>query len=203
MFNRIKCLLLFTCFADNDECTLGTHNCHGNATCTNTDGSFTCACNVGYTGNGVTCAGMKKSDIASVSLSLIQTDVFFPVIFFLFSKIILKILCPVISSPLSQLINDSFQCGNFPDKMKLAKVIPLFKKGCVVTTSNDRPISLLSVFSKITEKIMYKRLYNFLELHNVLYSMQFGFRASHSINHALISMTEKIKESLDNRRFGC
>ena len=50
---------------------------------------------------------------------------------------------------------------------------------------------------------MYKRLYNFLELHNVLYSMQFGFRASHSINHALISMTEKIKESLDNRRFGC
>ena len=79
----------------------------------------------------------------------------------------------------------------------------MFKKGCVVTTSNYRPISLLSVFSKITEKIMYKCLYNFLELHNVLYSMQFGFRASHSINHALISMTEKIKESLDNRRFGC
>ena len=49
---------------------------------------------------------------------------------------------------------------------------------------------------------MYKRLYSFLELHNVIYSMQFGFRASHSINHALISMTEKIKESLDNRRFG-
>ena len=116
---------------------------------------------------------------------------------------ILKILCPVISSPLSQLINDSFQCGIFPYKMKLAKVIPLFKKGCVVTTSNYRPISLLSVFSKITEKVMYKRLYNFLKLHNVLYSMQFGFRASHSINHALISMTEKIKESLDNRRFGC
>ena len=116
---------------------------------------------------------------------------------------ILKILCPFISSPLCQLINDSFQCGLFPDKMKLAKVIPLFKKGCVATTSNYRPISLLSVFSKITEKVMYKRLYSFLEVHNVLYSLQFGFRASHSINHALISMTEKIKESLDSRRFGC
>ena len=109
----------------------------------------------------------------------------------------------MISSPLSQLINDSIQRGIFPDKVKLAKVIPLFMKGCVVTTSNYRPISLLSVFSKITENVMYKRLYNLLELHNVLYSMQFGFRASHSINHALISMKEKIKESLDNRRFGC
>ena len=84
--------------------------------------------------------------------------------------------------------------------MKLAKVIPLC---CVVTTSNYRPISLLSVFSKITEKVIYKCLYSFLEVHNVLYSLQFGFRAIYSINHALISMTEKIKESLDNRRFGC
>ena len=86
--------------------------------------------------------------------------------------------------------------------MKLAKVIPLFKKGCSVTASNYRPISLLSVFSKITEKVMYKRLYNFLEKHSILYSFQFGFRESHSINHALVSMTETIKNSLDNRKFG-
>ena len=46
--------------SDNNECTLGTHNCHNNATCTNTDGSFTCACNTGYTGNGVTCSGKNK-----------------------------------------------------------------------------------------------------------------------------------------------
>ena len=52
--------------------------------------------------------------------------------------------------------------------------------------SNYRPISLLSVFSKISEKLMYKRLYNFLELNKILYNLQFGFRASHSINHALI-----------------
>ena len=101
------------------------------------------------------------------------------------------------------MINESFQSGIFPDKMQQAKVIPLFKKGCPMTASNYRPISLLSIFSKITEKLMYKRLYNFLEIHKVLYHLQFGFPASHSVNHALISMTQSIKNSLDNKKFGC
>ena len=116
---------------------------------------------------------------------------------------ILKLLSPLISSPLSQIVNESFQSGIFPDKMKLAKVIPLFKKGCRLAASNYRPISLLSIFSKIIEKVMYKRLYKFLEKHEILYTLQFGFRASHSIDHALVSLTEAIKNSLDNRKFGC
>ena len=116
---------------------------------------------------------------------------------------LLKILSPHISFPLSQIINESFQSGIFPEKMQRAKVIPLFKKGCPLTTSNYRSISLLSVFSKVTEKLMYKRLYNFLEVHKILYNLQFGFRASHSVNHALISLTESIKNSLDNKKFGC
>ena len=49
-------------FSDINECILGTHNCHANAACSNTDGSFTCACNSGYTGNGVTCTGMLNFD---------------------------------------------------------------------------------------------------------------------------------------------
>ena len=56
-----------------------------------------------------------------------------------------------------------------------------------------RPISLLSVFSKITEKLMHTGLYNFPEQHNVLYSLQFGFRSKNSTVHALISLTESIK----------
>ena len=116
---------------------------------------------------------------------------------------LLKILSPHISSPLSQIINESFLSGIFPAKMQHAKVIPLFKKGCPLTVSNYRPISLLSVFSKISEKLMYKRLYNFLEVRKILYNLQFGFRASHSTNHALISLTESIKNTLDNKRFGC
>ena len=69
---------------------------------------------------------------------------------------ILKALFPLISPPLSQ-------SGIFLEKMKLAKVIPLFKKGCPLAASNYRPISLLSAFSKLTEKVMYQRLYKFLE----------------------------------------
>ena len=116
---------------------------------------------------------------------------------------LLEILSPHISPLLSDIVNESFQSGIFPEKLRLAKVIPLFKKGCPLTASNYRPISLLSVFSKVIEKVMYKRLYDFLELHNILYNFQFGFRASHSINHALISLTERIKNSLGNRRIGC
>ena len=116
---------------------------------------------------------------------------------------ILKILSPLISPLLSQIINESFQTGIFPDKMKLAKVIPLFKKGYVLTASTYRPISLLPIFSKIIEKVMYERLYKFLEKYKILYSSQFGFRANYSINDALVSLTEAIKNSLDNRKFGC
>ena len=116
---------------------------------------------------------------------------------------ILKLLSPLISSPLAQIINQSFQSGLFPDKMKLAKVIPLFKKGCPLIAANYRPISLLSVFGKITEKVMYKRLYKFLEKYEILYALQFGFRSNQSSDHALVSLTEAIKNALDNRRFGC
>ena len=48
-------------FLDNNECADGTNNCHANAACTNTDGSFTCACNTGYSGNGVTCTGRAEN----------------------------------------------------------------------------------------------------------------------------------------------
>ena len=116
---------------------------------------------------------------------------------------ILKLLSPLIASPLSQIINESFQSGIFPDKMKLAKVIPLFKTGCTLTASNYRPISILSVFSKNIEKVMYVRLYSFLQKYEIMYTLQFGFRASHSINHALVSLTEAIKNSLDNKKYGC
>ena len=79
----------------------------------------------------------------------------------------------------------------------------MLKQGCPLTVSNYRPISLLSVFSKISEKLMHKRLYNFLEAHKILYNLQFGFCAFHSTNHALISLTECIKNTLDNKNFGC
>ena len=69
--------------------------------------------------------------------------------------------------------------------------------------SNDRAISLLPIFSKIYERLMYKRLYSFVTCKKIIYQLQFGFQQHYSVGHALISMTEAIKHTLDNRRFGC
>ena len=116
---------------------------------------------------------------------------------------LLKIVGCSISPLLALLINQSFQSGINPDKFKIAKVISLFKKGNPERPSNYRPISLLSIFSKTCEKLMYKRIYSFLEVHNILYSLQFGFQKNHSIDHALVSLTESVKITLDNKRLGC
>ena len=80
---------------------------------------------------------------------------------------LLKIALPVIINPLCKLINHSFITGIFPDAVKISKVIPIFKAGS--TQDNYRPISLLSIFSKIIEKLMHTRLYLFLEQHTKQY----------------------------------
>ena len=109
----------------------------------------------------------------------------------------------MVSHPFSEIVNKSFSTGVFPHKLKLAKVVPIHKKGSFDNPTNYRQISLLSVFSKVIEKLMHQRLYKFLELCDVLYSLQFGFREKHSTNHALISMTEAIKTTINDKRFGC
>ena len=108
-----------------------------------------------------------------------------------------------VSEPLSNIINDSFITGVFPGKLKISRENPLHKKESSLDPNNYRPISLLSIFSKIYEKVMYTRLYKFLENSNLFYSKQFGFRSKHSTNHALISISENIKNSIDNGKFGC
>ena len=69
--------------------------------------------------------------------------------------------------------------------------------------ANYRPISLLSVFSKIHEKLIYKRIYSYLDKNNLIYKKQFGFRSNYSTNHALISITESIRKLLDSGLYVC
>ena len=109
----------------------------------------------------------------------------------------------LLSIPLSLIFNISQKTGTFPELLKLSKTIPVFKKGSKLDVSNYRPISLLSNINKIFEKVMYRQVYKFLEDNNSLYSLQFGFRSKHSTSHALIQITEKIKNALDNGNHVC
>ena len=108
-----------------------------------------------------------------------------------------------ISSPLSKIINIAISTGVHPEKLKLVNAIPIFKKGSRLIISNYRPISLLSNLNKIFEKIMFKRIYSFIEINKILYPLQFGFRTKHSTNHALVCITERIRNSLDNNKVAC
>ncbi len=114
---------------------------------------------------------------------------------------IFKLIQFEVASPLAKIANLSFETGVHPEKLKMAKVIPIYKKGCKLSTSNYRPISLLSNINKIFEKIVFERVYSFIEKHEMIYRHQYGFRKKHSTNHALISITEQIRKALDENKF--
>ena len=80
--------------------------------------------------------------------------------------------------PLCKIINTSFITGAYPDKLKIAKVIPAHKRGSTEDLNNSRPISSLSMCDKIMEKLMHRRLYDFLEIYNI-----FGFKKQTSTIH--------------------
>ena len=111
---------------------------------------------------------------------------------------ILKFYADIFCKPISKLVNLSFSQGVFPESLKLAKVIPIFKKNDPQICSNYRPISLLSIFSKIYEKCMHSRLYSFFTKYDLIFSRQFGFRHKYSTGHALLSLIELIKHHIEN-----
>jgi len=89
---------------------------------------------------------------------------------------ILKISAPYVLSPLTYIFNKVLSTGIFPERLKFSEVTPLLKKGDITEFSNYRPISLLTSLSKITEKIIFKRLYNYLNDNNILVGDQYGLR---------------------------
>ena len=104
-----------------------------------------------------------------------------------------------LSIPLFQLINLSFKFSLAP----LSKVIPIHKKDDTQDSNNYRPIFLLSNLSKMIKKLIHKRLSSFLHQNDFLFMYQFGFHNHHSTNHALLSITEKIRKNFDDCKFAC
>ena len=113
---------------------------------------------------------------------------------------LLKFVSTELVTPLTYIYKLSFESGTVPDELKIAKIIPIFKKGETTLPANYRPISLLSVFDKILEKLMFKRVTNFLNKNNVIYKNQFGFRKHHSTTLALIEAIDNLYKLLDENK---
>ena len=115
------------------------------------------------------------------------------------SNYIIKGIAKGISKPLELLINNSLQNGEVPHQAKIAKVVPLYKAGPADEFTNYRPISLLSIFSKIYEKVANLQLYKYCEA-NILSKFQFGFRRASETIHSMLNLLNNLKAKKDSKR---
>lgn len=97
------------------------------------------------------------------------------------------------------LFNKMLQQGVFPDCLKIAKVIPVYKSGDASDPSNFRPISTLSTFSKIFEKLLVNRFISFINQNNILYKYQYGFRKGCSTTTATVELVEFLLSKIDSK----
>ena len=102
-----------------------------------------------------------------------------------------------IKTPFTHICNKSFISGLFPFEMKIANVVLIFKSGDDMVFSNYRPVSVLPVFSKLLERLMYNRLICFINDIKLMYDYQFGFQKGKSTYMAMVILIEKISEALD------
>ncbi|CAB0015182.1 unnamed protein product [Nesidiocoris tenuis] len=103
---------------------------------------------------------------------------------------------------LVHIINLSLTSGTFPDSLKIARVIPIFKSGDPLVLSNYRPISLLSSIAKLIERWIKHLLYDYLESRNLISENQYGFRRGIGVDEALFHLTKDINSLLDRGQNG-
>ena len=113
---------------------------------------------------------------------------------------ILKKCSSYISHKLSQFFNNFMEPGVFPEVLKTGNITPIYKKDDPQQFGNYRPVSVLPIFSKIFEKIIYSRLYSFLTTMNVIYENQFGFRNNRSTSNAINYSIDKILGEIEKKR---
>ena len=94
----------------------------------------------------------------------------------------------ICSKVLTKIFNDCVKSGKFRDILKYADITPVFKKGYATDKTNCRPISTLSNFSKVFEKMIYVQINSFME--PKLSKFLAGFRAKHNTQYGLLKMIE-------------
>ena len=117
------------------------------------------------------------------------------------SSKLLKAISYEIERPLAHIFSLSLSTGIFPEKLKSTRVIPIHKSGDTTNCDNYRPISLVNAFSKILEKIVSTKLTNHLQQNNLIYEHQYGFLKGKSTEHALIHITNKIGQALNENKY--
>ena len=103
------------------------------------------------------------------------------------------------------MFNQSICSGIFPSKLKCANFIPIFKDEDDTLPEHYGPISLLSIYHRIFEKLMYSRVTKFVKDCNIFYDQQYGFRSKHSTRdrHAILDIVNTILQNMDNGKFSC
>lgn len=112
---------------------------------------------------------------------------------------LLQCVIEVVAQPLMYMFNLSFNSGVFPTKLKMAKVVLIFKEGDADSLANFRPVSVLSAISKIIEKLMYTRMMSFVINYSLLSNCQYGFRSGKSTQDAVVDVIECVTKRLDDR----
>ena len=163
-----------------------------------------------YAGNKTTSSYLKQRVVCSFQFECVPTTEVTKIIKNLASKNssghdgisarFIKRILETITSPLTHIINQSLCTGIFPDRLKIAKVIPLFKKGDQHILDNHRPISLLPVISKVFEKIVFDQLYQYFTDNDLIFTSQYGFRKLHSTELASIELIDRIAQYMDSRK---
>ena len=151
---------------------------------------------------------LKEKITFSFEFSLLEQETVFKIISKINSKhscghdvistILMKNICSLILSPIALILNQSLSTEIYPDRLKIAKIIPLFKKEDQHKLYNYRPISLLPAFSKIFEKAVFIQLDEYFNKNNLLYKSQYGFRTVHSTELASLEIIDMIGKDLHN-----
>ena len=99
--------------------------------------------------------------------------------------------------------NQSLLQGIFPENFTVSKVTPIDKGGEEMDPFNYQPISTLSAWTQIFEKLICKQLVNYLEKHEILYEFQFGFRKGHSTSQAIAEIADNLRNAIDDNLCSC
>lgn len=109
----------------------------------------------------------------------------------------MKSIKSAIIDPLTVTINQIFKTGTFPDKLKIVKGIPLYKKQDGTVFFNYHPTSLLPAISNVFEKVVFVQLYEYIQINNLFYENQYGFREGHSIEFAALEIVDRVLQGMD------